>query len=506
MISKTQTEEYLRNTKLPLGTDSYTVISHGDIIDKVREKLNENGFIITDELYKAERNGDIALGFMQIETLDDPDMSMTFNWTNSYNKVVAFSCSIGGFIYDNKTQFVSADSSSSWKRLHTGIALEETLDVIEAMVVSATEHFAKIIEMKEKFKLINIGRKEYAKLMGLIYFDKKLISPDQVSVLRKEYDKPSFNYTEKDTLWGFYKMLMFSIADQAPKGWYKQQVDINTYIQVLYKIASIELPNEIQASEQDTTEVTEEESMQAELDYEAQATLGNANHELYNTEIVDTESDSSFITDEEEDIAINSFFKPVTVLPCPAHAIKPEKEEPIFEWEQPEEISISMESIDNLIDAQNLIIEPKSFHVQEEIIEEDLTIQELIFEHEDAEELVEFIDMLLVSTELTDDQIEIIKEENGVVEKEETIQFETNTDSLFDLIDEVEDDSADEVPWFTDKQVDVAPSLIPDSMREAVSEILATKYQNNRTVVKAKEFTNTILFELDSSEFFYAEK
>ena len=43
MISKTQTEEYLRNTKLPLGTDSYTVISHGDIIDKVREKLNENG-------------------------------------------------------------------------------------------------------------------------------------------------------------------------------------------------------------------------------------------------------------------------------------------------------------------------------------------------------------------------------------------------------------------------------------------------------------------------------
>ena len=68
MTSKTQTEEYLRNTQLPLATKSYAVISHGEIIDKVREKLQENGFIVTDELYKEEMNGDSALGFMQIET------------------------------------------------------------------------------------------------------------------------------------------------------------------------------------------------------------------------------------------------------------------------------------------------------------------------------------------------------------------------------------------------------------------------------------------------------
>ena len=199
MVSKTQTEEYLRKTQLPVATKSYTVISHGDIIDTVRTMLAKHGFIITNELYKAECNGDVALGFMQIETLNDPDMAMTFNWTNSYNKMVRFSCSIGGFIYDNQVPFVSTNNQASWRRKHTGPALEETMEVIEAMVASADDHFAEIVNMKNKFKSINVSRKEYAKLLGLLYFDKQVISSTQVEVIKKEYDKPSFDYTDKGT-------------------------------------------------------------------------------------------------------------------------------------------------------------------------------------------------------------------------------------------------------------------------------------------------------------------
>jgi len=241
MVSKTQTEEYLRKTQLPLATKSYTVISHGDIIDTVREMLKKHGFIVTNELYKAESNGDVALGFMQIETLNDPDMAMTFNWTNSYNKMVRFSCSIGGFIYDNQVPFVSTNNQASWNRKHTGTALEETMEVIEAMVASADDHFAQIVDMKNKFKSIDVSRKEYAKLLGLLYFDKQVISSEQINVIKREYEKPSFTYTDKGTLWELYKMMMFGIVDQAPKNWYRQQMDINSYVQVLYNIASIEL-------------------------------------------------------------------------------------------------------------------------------------------------------------------------------------------------------------------------------------------------------------------------
>jgi hypothetical protein len=249
MTSRTQTEEYLRKTQLPEATESYTVIPHGTVIDTVRAMLEQYGFIVTNELYKAESNGEVALGFMQIETLNDPDMAMTFNWTNSYNKVLRFSCSVGGFIYDNQVPFVSTNNQAYWNRKHTGTALEETIETIELMAASAESHFAQITAMKNKFKSLEVNRKMYAKLLGLLYFDKQIISSEQVNLIKREYDKPSFDYADKGTLWELYKMIMFGVSDQSPKSWYKQQMDINSYIQVLYNIAKIELPNEVDDSE-----------------------------------------------------------------------------------------------------------------------------------------------------------------------------------------------------------------------------------------------------------------
>jgi len=103
MKCKTQTESYLRDVALPQATKSYTPIAHGDIIDEVREALKLGGFAVKSELYKAEQKGEVAAGFMEISDGNlDEDMAMTFNWTNSYNKMLRFSCGIGGLIYDNK--------------------------------------------------------------------------------------------------------------------------------------------------------------------------------------------------------------------------------------------------------------------------------------------------------------------------------------------------------------------------------------------------------------------
>ena len=445
MTSKTQTEEYLRNTRLPLETKSYTVISHGEIIDQIRLKLNENGFIISDELYKAEMNGDVALGFMQIENHDDPDMAMTFNWTNSYNKQLRFKCSIGGFIYDNKTPFVSIDTAASWNRKHTGTALADTNAVIDDMISSANDHFAEIINMKEQFKATPVSKKEYAKLMGLLYFDKKVITPNQASLIRGEYDKPSFDYSDKGTLWEVYKMIMFGIADQSPKTWYKQQINVNNYIKVLFNIASAQMVNEEQA---DTLKL-----------------------EFVEDEIV-----------EILDLLLN------------AH-------------EEPEEVN-EMESIDNLIHAQNLIIEPKSFHV--EVVVEEPTFD---WELPAKEEVTETI----VAKDLTDDQIELIKEEHGIIE--ETIV--EHDDELFDLVYEEEEneelEDAELMQAFTiverkelkstlEEIEETKAIVIPTYMQENVDYVLDSTYQNKSKIVELIELENSILFELDTKEFFVIEK
>ena len=237
MQNRTKTEEFLRAISLPEETKTYAVIGHGYIIDKVREMLALKGFVVTEELYKGENKGQEAMAFMQLENSKDPDMGMTFNWTNSYNKKLKFSCAIGGFIYDSKVPFVSSDSKSRYKRLHKGTALSETTEVIEQMIEQAEEHFDKIIEMKQKFASIDVSRKDYAKLMGLLYFDKQAISSEQINIVKREYDKPSFKCNHPGTLWSLYKILMYAIVDQSPNQWYQQQIKINNYVQILYNIA-----------------------------------------------------------------------------------------------------------------------------------------------------------------------------------------------------------------------------------------------------------------------------
>jgi hypothetical protein len=237
MTSKSKTEAFLRSIKLPVHAASYTVIPHAHVIDKVKEELANNNFVITEELYKASTCGNVALGFMKIETDTDSDMSMTFNWINSYNKQLKFGCAIGGFIHDNKVPFVSSKKQATWSRKHTGTAFTETNAIIEDMVNKANQHFWEIQEMKEKFKKISVSSIDYAKLMGLLYFDKNLLSPEQASIISREYKKPSFNYTDTGSLWEVYKMIMYGIAEQHPSKWYNQQIQMNDYISVMYAVS-----------------------------------------------------------------------------------------------------------------------------------------------------------------------------------------------------------------------------------------------------------------------------
>ena len=498
MVSKTQTEEYLRKTQLPVATKSYTVISHGDIIDTVREMLAKHGFIVTNELYKAESNGDVALGFMQIETLGDPDMAMTFNWTNSYNKMVRFSCSIGGFIYDNQVPFVSTNNQASWNRKHTGTALEETMEVIEAMVASADDHFAEIVNMKNKFKSINVSRKEYAKLLGLLYFDKQVISSTQVEVIKKEYDKPSFDYTDKGTLWEVYKMIMFGIVDQAPKNWYRQQMDINSYVQVLYNIASIELENENEAGDMEVNVVNDEIVEILDLLIASEDEVLPESETKFEWEAPEI-SDNQAVQEEVEIIPVVHQEDIIEFIPT--------QEELDAEHVGPPEMYLGdapvneIQSIDNLIAAQNMVLDAKSVGTSEPSLFDDIDakkerLEEIRVELDnesisygelvELEELTEYIeegDIQLLQAagvpefeevvSMSEEQIEIVKEEHGVVETGSPDDgligaTDESHDHLFDMMEEY-DEPVDEVPWITDEEpiqnVMAVQSFIPDSMQ-----------------------------------------
>jgi Rad3-related DNA helicase len=227
-----------------------------------------------------------------------------------------------------------------------------------------------------------------------------------------------------------------------------------------------------------------------------------------------------FITDEEEDAVMEQMFKPI--LPCVGHEVESVKDETV--------------SIDNLIQDAKAVgtTEPSLFdnidakkerleEIREELNNESISYGELV----ELEELVEYIeedDVQLLEAAgvpefeemptMSEDQIQMVKEEHGIVEKGSPDDGligskDGSPESLFDMMEEY-DEPVDEIPWFTDEnanqKVDLAPSLIPDSMREAVAEILEDKYKNKRTVVNTIEDVDYVVFELDSKEFFVVDK
>src|ERR1019366_4018691 len=91
------TQDYLINAALPVQTETYTVISHGDVIKKTKEVLAAKGFEIERELYRCNDGAQVAQGVYHLKYGDDPDMGMMFAWSNSYDKTMRFKCSIGGY-------------------------------------------------------------------------------------------------------------------------------------------------------------------------------------------------------------------------------------------------------------------------------------------------------------------------------------------------------------------------------------------------------------------------
>ena len=92
------TRAHLISVPLPQHAASYTVITHQFVIDHSFQALANAGFVITEEEYRCTADGQIAQGIYKLQYNNDPDLSMMFAWTNSYNKQVKFKCIVGAYI------------------------------------------------------------------------------------------------------------------------------------------------------------------------------------------------------------------------------------------------------------------------------------------------------------------------------------------------------------------------------------------------------------------------
>jgi hypothetical protein len=366
------TKASLIDVALPVHGDSYTVISHESVMDMSTTALAAAGFSIADEEYRATADGNIAQAIYRLNYNNDPELSMMFAWTNSYNKQVRFKCGVGAYINKTGTVMVCGDMGS-WARKHTGTADEETLLTITEQIANAQMYYDQLVSDKEAMKQVPMNKRKQAQMLGILFAEYQILTTEQASIIRNQMDKPTYAFEEAESLWAFYNYVTIALQISHPKTWMEDQRILHYFISSIIGSQAPVIPTPVVVTEPEVFVDPNQTNLLdqiAEVEAEEIIDHNDAINEVLAQSLQDdlVYGMSGIVVTEDEvrnasidevlqytDPAGNTFEAPV-VSPCAGHDAETEKDleeeilatevENFFEEVNPNVSSISMSPAD----------------------------------------------------------------------------------------------------------------------------------------------------------------
>jgi len=289
----------LIDVALPNHASTYTVISHKSVMDLSTEALEDAGFSVTAENYRATHDGNIASAIYTLNYGDDPELSMMFAWSNSYNKQMRFKCGVGAIHSVNNTSLVCGDMGS-WARKHTGSADTETKETIEEQVKLAKMYYDQLVSDKEAMKKINLDVRKQAQLLGMLFAEHDILTTEQASMIKQQMSRPTYKCSTPGTLWEFYNFVTIALQQSHPKTWMEDQRVLHWFITDTFKFDKV---NVAPAATSDAEEESEENEVN-EATVDNKATVDtipeNSEEETKDPAQVDLEDMIAEVEAEEE--------------------------------------------------------------------------------------------------------------------------------------------------------------------------------------------------------------
>lgn len=220
---------HLISVPLPNHAASYTVISHQFIIDYAYQSLTNAGFGIVDEEYRCTADGQIAQGIYKLNFNNDPELSMMFAWTNSYNKQVKFKCVVGAYINNTGSVMISGEVGS-WVRKHTGTADTEVKSTIDDYISNAHMYYNQLCSDKAAMEVVTLNRRKQSQLLGVLFAEYEILTTEQASMIRDQMKRPQQVFNNTDSLWAFYNYVTNALQSSHPKTWMEDQRILHYFI------------------------------------------------------------------------------------------------------------------------------------------------------------------------------------------------------------------------------------------------------------------------------------
>lgn len=222
-ITYAATKQELISVPLPIQTNTYKPISHAELMDLTLESIHQSGFELEKEWYLQAADGQLATGNYAIRNVGDSEMQLRIAWQNSYNKQVSLKFALGAHVFVCSNGAVSGDLGA-FKRKHTGDVQDFTPRNITEYIKGAGDTFSKMVDQRERLKEIEINKRTQAELVGRMYLEEDFIESTQLNIIKRELNKPTYDYGAPNSLWELYQFTTFGMKDLHPRLWMKNHL------------------------------------------------------------------------------------------------------------------------------------------------------------------------------------------------------------------------------------------------------------------------------------------
>lgn len=221
-------KQYLQDVPLPTHGGKYAVLSHGSIMQYIEDKLAQNGLIIEDTVFRAAQYGQIVTGTYHIINDQDNEIGLMVSFNNSYNKMVRFGCTVGGYNKFYKNYYI-ARNVATWNRKHTGTIDAEAIQHINDQIDMIAAYYNNIVKSRTILSNCPIIPQFRAAILGYLYFEKGLMTIDQASQLKRNLTSALLDYP-CDNLWELYNHVTMVLKSSHPKDWIDHQGKVHDII------------------------------------------------------------------------------------------------------------------------------------------------------------------------------------------------------------------------------------------------------------------------------------
>lgn len=205
----------------------YSAVTHREVIETIGEYLYKKNLLVKKEIYLSASNGQRAIGRLTIDA-GDKECGYEISWKNSLDGSMSYGLASGTHTFICSNGSVYGDISA-YKRKHTGDAKNEIIAETEKAVNLMEETMNLHIERRDRMKELQISRRTIAELVGRLHLEEEIITANQLGIIKKELENPSFDYNSANTVWEFYNHCTHAIKESSPIFWHKKHLELGTF-------------------------------------------------------------------------------------------------------------------------------------------------------------------------------------------------------------------------------------------------------------------------------------